>query len=400
MEQPKETPEQQEKRIRKEIQDKMNAEKPEDVPPTLDPSGAKGKKSSDSGMGGMKMYFIIAGISLIIAFLVVTFVGVSGSKFTNNINALNTSITAAQKSVTNLQNSLTNVTNGETTDATNIQAAVNDTNTKLTAVNNQITALQSSTAGIANIQSQLSSFVKTTDLTTELKSYASPDQITALNASLASLQKTLAALQTEVTADEAIITTQAAQIKALQTVTTATTTTNTTTTTTTPVGSVTAAVVPNAFGGGQTMSFAGLPNTTSTPNTESGNFSFSITNSTGATANNIQLAVILETLAGNGTTNSLVDLTQGSYAATVSVSLNGYITSWQQQATGQVGVLGFENVIPSGILANLGTISEPSGNTANPFTVTVTVSITPTATSIPVPSFTIVPLIKVVSYTK
>jgi TolA-binding protein len=378
----KETPEEMEKRVRA----KIKAEQPEDVPPSLDPSSTKVKKA-DGGMGGMMFYVKMAIVAFIISFLVVTFVATSplnaqlktvNTTATSALASANTAIDNAKKA----QASVDSVNASISAVQTSLQTASADTTSKISAINGQISALQNS---IATINNQLKGYATTS----QLSGFISGDQLSAANSTIAALQTTIKTLQAQLATDEANITANQAAIKALQT---------TTTPTTTPTSNkVTAVIVPNTFGGGQTISFASLPNSTSTPNTESGNFNFMITNNTSVTVNNIQMAVILEVLAGNGSTNSLVDLTNVSYAATVAINLNGYITSWTQQSTGQIGVLGFTNVIPSGLLANLGTISQTPGTSA-PYTVTVTITIAPTSTTTPVPSFTIVPMVKVVSY--
>jgi hypothetical protein len=379
----KETPEEMEKRLRA----KIKAEQPEDAPPSLDPSSTKVKKAD----GGMMFYAKMVIVAFIISFLVVTFVA------TSPLNAqLKIVNTTANSALTNANTAIDNAKKAQASvDSVNasmnavqgsLQTANADTTSKISAINGQISALQNS---IATINNQLKGYATTS----QLSGFISSDQLSTANSTIAALQGTIKTLQTQLATDEADIAANQVAIKALQTMTTPTTTP-----TTAPVSNkVTAVIVPNTFGGGQTMPFAALPNSTSTPNTEAGNFNFTITNSTGATANNIQMAVILEVLAGNGSTNSLVDLTNVSYAATVAINLNGYITSWSQQSTGQIGVLGFTNVIPSGLLANLGTISQVPGTSA-PYTVTVTITIVPTSTTTPVPSFTIVPMVKVVSY--
>jgi TolA-binding protein len=394
MEQKKpETVEEMTKRIRDEEKAKISADAPRDVVPTFDVSGSKPKKGG--GAGGWQLYASIAIIALIICFIVNAVLGVSASKFNSTAASFNNQISTINTSVKALQTSVATVTSNQATDEANLKTATTSDASQLASLTSQITALQGSLSNLTGYATtgQFTSLSNSlTSLQNTVNTLSASVQNAPASSALTALQTSVTNLLAEIKVDEAELAVQHTMILALQT-------TTTTTSSTTGTG-LTAVIVPNAFGGGQTVSFNSLPNTTSSPNTELGIFNFSLINNTGATANNIQLAVVLETLAGNGTTNNLVDLTNGSYAATVNVSLNGYITSWTQVVTGQNGVLGFQNTIPTGILANLGTISETSGNTINPFTMTVTVTIAPTTTTIPVPSFTIVPMVKVVSFTK
>lgn len=205
------------------------------------------------------------------------------------------------------------------------------------------------------------------------------------------------ALQTQLAADEAIITTLKQQISTIVTTSTTTTTTAITTTstggTTTGVAGLTATIANTILGTSQTMNF----NSFTASGSQTQNFSFILNNTNAITENNIQLGIILEAVQGATSNPSLLDLT--SYPLTVSVNMNGYITTWSSQSTGQVGVLAFVNTIPGGILAGLGSISL-NGGSSNQYTMNVTIGFTPSATVTSVPAFTVIPVIKVISATK
>ena len=232
----KETPEEMRKRIRAE----MEAENPPDAPPSLDPSNIRAKKSGgDSGMGGMKLYIMIAGISLIIAFLVVTFVATT--PFNKSLKTVNTTAASALTSANTAIASATkaqSAIDGAINDISSLKAAVNDINNRMTTVNTSIKSLQDSIAGIP---AQLKGFVTSS----QVSGFATSDQITAaVNTATTNLQTTITALKAQLTTDEATIATDEAAIKALQAAPTTTTTTTTPTTTpTTP----TAGLVTTSF---------------------------------------------------------------------------------------------------------------------------------------------------------
>jgi TolA-binding protein len=374
----KETPEEMEKRLRA----KFKSEEPADIPPSLDPSGSKVKKEGGGGMGGMKLYAIVAGISFVMALLVVTFMATS--PLTAKVNTVNTSATTALSTANTALDTAKKAqatADSHTAAITAIQAANTDTTNKINTVNGQITSLQGS---ITTINNQFKGFV-TTD---QIKGFVTPDQLTA---QLATLNTTVDALKAQSITDAASIKTLQDSVKALQNGSSGTGGTT--------VTGVTATVIPNAWGTGQMITFGSvLPAGAS--GTETGSFNFAITNATTNTAKNIQLAIGLQNMVGTPTSSNgtLVDLTDPRYAATVTISMsgNGIVSTWTSQSTGVAGILGFVNNVGSGIFASLSSINQVVGTSA-PYTVTVTVTTASTST-LPVPVFTIVPIVKVVSY--
>ena len=382
----KETPEEMEKRIRA----KLKAEMPDDIPqPSLDPSSSKVKKG-DGGTGGMKQYLVPVIISFIISFLVVTFVA------TSPLNAqLKTVNTTATSALTNANTAIANAKSAQATaDSANssagsfqtkLDSANTDTRNKINTLNGQISSLQGSITAINN---QLKGFA-TTD---QVNGFVTTDQLnTQVSTQIATLNTTITALKAQLVTDEATIAANQAAIKTLQNSSSGTGGTTAT--------GVSALVVPNAWGTGQMITFgSALPSGAS--GTETGSFNFTITNVTANTAKNIQLAIGLQNMLGTPTSSNgtLVDLTDSRYAATVTISMsgNGIVSTWTSQSTGVAGILGFVNNVGSGIFASLSSINQAVG-TSTPYTVTVTVTTASTST-IPVPVFTIVPIVKVVSY--
>jgi len=389
MEQKKETPEEMDKRIRAELK----AEAPPPVgnsEPAF--STAKGKSSGGDGFSVFNMKFLAAVfiIGLIVSYLVVTFVGVS--PLTANINTVKKTADTAQASasaaVDAANKAQTTANNATNTAQTNLQTAINTLQGKIDGINASMTTLQGKNYVTPD---QISKFA-TTD---QLSKVATNEQIANLQTQLDALKKQLANDETAIAAIQSSQKTDEAAITKLQTAPT------TTATTTTPVGAgvngVSATIVSNAWGGGQTINF----NPIATTNTsESGSFNFTINNSTTATANNIQLAIGLQSFLGIGSnmTGTPLDLNSPLYNVTVSVNINGSMTVWTSQNTNIIGLLGYENTVASSGWGSFGTISQPVG-TSSPYTVTITVTSGNSTTALQLSSFTIIPIIKVVGFT-
>jgi len=383
--------------------ERPNPNRRPDLPPQLE----NGKSKDIAGIN-MKVLIVMLAIALGASYLMNTLTSVTIKKFNSNgiivgnaITAIQksqgvdeTNITALQTSIANVQTSIKTATDSFNADKGNYQTLQG----QVTQSNTSVTALQTNIANDESLLKTLSTSL--TALQTALGNVnisATQADVATLKSSLTADENTIKTLLAELKVDEAQMTAQESQIAALQS---GITTTTTTTTGTTTQSGVTASIPTNLLGTQQSVTFVGLPNNTSSPNTENGTFTFTISNNTGATANNIQLGIILQTIQGASTSNpTALDLTNASYVATVSVSLNGYITTWATQSTGQAGVLAFVNNIPTGILAGLGTLSQVVG-ISNPYTVNINITIVPTTTSTPVPSFTIIPIVKVIGFTK
>lgn len=347
----------------------MTTDRPASNRPNLSPQPEG--KSKDIGGVNMKVLIVMLAIALGASYLMNTFTSVSIKKYNSNGIVVGNAITAIQKSqgtdesnITAMQTSIANAlttiktaTDSFNADKSNYQTLQSQVNGL--ASNSVITGLQ---ASLNNDESQLNSLsTSLTALQTALGNInvsATQADVATLKSSLTADEATIKALQAELKVDEAQMTTQEAQIVALQGTTTTTTTTGTTT-----ASGLTAIVPATLLGSPQSVQFAPLPNGTTTPNTENGTFTFTLNNSTNATANNIQLGIILQVIQGASTSNpTALDLTDSKYAAVVTVNLNGFITTWSSQVTGQTGVLAFVNNIPSGILAGLGgTLSQVVG---------------------------------------
>lgn len=176
--------------------------------------------------------------------------------------------------------------------------------------------------------------------------------ISALQTSVASLQSTVVMLQSQIT---------------------------TTTASATPVS---VALVPNAFTGSSLISFAGL----NTNSTIGNSFTFNLTNSTGKTITNVQLAIGLELLDSNQ------NVISAGLPITVTLTSSGLSTIWAQQTTGYPYILGFTNTATTGLFGGIGVITQATGTTS--YTINVTVVSGSTA----IPAFYIYPVIKVQSY--
>ena len=368
---PKETPEEMERRLRA----KIKADEPESIPPSLEPANARAKTASSGGMGGMKQYFMMAGIALIVAYLVVTFVAVTPMN-----TSLKTVKTTADAALTSANTAITNANKAQVTadgvanNVSNAQSSVTDLTNKITTINGQISTLQSSIATINN-----QGYVKAS----QIAGMATADQVNALNKTILDLQAASDGLKAQLAIDEANLTAAQVAIKALQTTTTTTPTTTLATTTT--VSNVTTALVGNAFTGSTLLNFTAMPINTAV--TQS--FAFNIINATSASITNVQLAIGLEILDSS---NNVV-MAGLPTDATVTITSGGLATMWVAQSTGYKYLLGFTNTSTSGIFGGIGVITQGVGTTQ--YSVTVTVN---SGATNPVPAFQLYPIVKVVSF--
>ena len=302
---PKETPEEMERRLRA----KIKADEPESIPPSLEPANARAKTASSGGMGGMKQYFMMAGIALIVAYLVVTFVAVTPMN-----TSLKTVKATADAALTSANTAITNANKAQVTadgvanNVSNAQSSVTDLTNKITTINGQISTLQSSIATINN-----QGYVKAS----QIAGMATADQVNALNKTILDLQAASDGLKAQLAIDEANLTAAQVAIKALQTTTT--TTTPTTSTTTTPVAN-SVSVLPAS----QTII---LSNTSTQPFTNA--FSVTIYNNTNKTVYSGQLlfSAQLNVPSPENIVNDLI-LTQGSVTGIISANQTTYMANY------------------------------------------------------------------------
>lgn len=279
---------------------------------------------------------------------------------------------------------------GVASDIAAIKNAQKGDETTLATLSTQVTGLNSQ---FSNFQSSLNTFAKTlADHTTQLSTTPTRAQLDALQNQLNTLKATVEGLPASLKADYngQIATLQTSLTSISQQVTTLANTVNTTGTgntggTTTPTGQVSAVVIGNSFTGSQIMSFlAGVAANT----TSSQSFTYQLTNNTGKSITNIQLAIGLELLDANNT------IIQAGLPSTTSVSLSssGTAVVWSQQTTGIPYILGFANSVPTGIFGGLGVMSQGTGTATYNITVTVTSGVNAT------PAFNVFPIVKVVSF--
>ena len=338
---PKETPEEMERRLRA----KIKADEPESIPPSLEPANARAKTASSGGMGGMKQYFMMAGIALIVAYLVVTFVAVTPMN-----TSLKTVKTTADAALTSANTAITNANKAQVTadgvanNVSNAQSSVTDLTNKITTINGQISTLQSSIATINN-----QGYVKAS----QIAGMATADQVNALNKTILDLQAASDGLKAQLAIDEANLTAAQVAIKALQT-----------TTTTTPVvgTGVSANVAGNVFTGSIVMTF----NPIAVGASASQSLSIQVNNKTGKTLNGLQLALALQSLDSNGV--------QVAFPTTVTVGVSSNVSqfTWATQSTGLNYLLGWVGTTANtGFLGQLNQFSQPTGITT--YTITTTV---------------------------
>ena len=379
MEQKKpETIEEMTRRIREEEKSKLDADKPKDVTPTFDVSGNTRQKKSGGMMNQLGTFGLMAGIAIFVAFIVNAVVGVSASKFNSDISSLNNQISVLNSTLktaqTSLSTSLSAVSGNQTNDESNLKTLTS----KIDSISNQLNAIPNSyatTSQVNSLNSTMSALQNTVNqLQASLQNVPSSSQLT-------SLQNSLNSLQTQLNTDEATIKSQGVLIATLQN---STTTTTTTTTTNSPTN-VTATVLGNVFSGSQLLPFSsGIP----ISGTATTSFQFTLANNTGATINNVQLAIGLETL--NASSTSTITLPPD---ASLAITSSGSAVSWASQGYVQTGLWGFTNNAVSGIFGSIGAISQGTGTT----TYTINITVTAGATN-SISPFNIFPLVKVVSY--
>jgi len=349
----------------------------EDAPPSA--GGAKSK------FGGITTTM---GIVMILVAVVVSYFAVS---------LLTVKPATYNAAIAGLQKSINDVSTAEGKDASAIaqlQTDVKNANNSATSAN-AAAQKASNDAGTANttasgFASQIASLQSTiNDDATKVKALQTVTSgLPVDEGTITDLNNTITKLTAQLATDETNLANAQAAIKVLQTVTTTTPTTTPTTTTptTTPVASlVTATVLGNAFSGSKILAFTDIPLSTTVNQT----FSFTITNATGTTINNVQLAIGLELLDSAGNiisaglpSDSAVTLSSGSLA-----------TIWTQQSTGYKYLLGFTNTSTTGVFGGIGVISQGIGTTT--YSITVTISSGAVNT---IPAFNIFPIVKVVSF--
>ncbi len=216
------------------------------------------------------------------------------------------------------------------------------TSDKLTALQAQVTQLASTVSGLGSNH--------TTDIG-KLK-----DQITALSKSLTELQATVNGTST------------------------------TTNGTTVVSGQVTPTIIGNPFTGVQYLKF----DTTLNGTTATQTLSFQIANGTGKTINNLQLGILLQIFDVNGA--NYYTLPAGTTLGVMAGS-NMMGTIWTEQSTGVSYYRGYTNSALTGMLGNVGAISQNAG--IQTYSVTVSIS-NQMGTSLP--ALVIYPVVKVLSF--
>ena len=346
-----------------------------------EPSGKSGGKLGK--LGDIKTYIISGVITIALIYLMSGYVGVTTKNYNKNNTAMDGEINTINAEIKVMQTDIANI---PTTVNSSVATAMIPVTTQITAIQGNVTTLQNSvsalqsagtTAGtnvtanqndITTIKGQVATIQTSV---TALQTALGNVNTSTLQTSITALQTSLTALQTQLTADEAKIAADQTNITALQTTTTTTTTSGGTTMNNVTVSSISG----NPYYSGSPVLV--YPNIlVGTAVTQS--FSFNITNSGTAaiTAEQLALGFPLYNTARTGVISLPSD-------AVVTVTSQGTNTAWASVSTGQVSVLGYENVIPSGIFASLGQITLAVGQTQ-----TITLNVTVTAgTTNPIGAF-------------
>lgn len=329
--------------------------------------------SSGGGLqmsGGIRQIIIMAIISVIVSFgLAVAWIlpqTESAANFKANIGPIITDITT-----------LKNTQKGD-------EGTIATLSTQITGLSKQVSDLQASLNTLGATVANHTNLINGAPTRAQLD--ALQTQITTLNSKVAALPDS-ATLKADYTAQ--IATVQASLNTVSQKVTELATSLNGTGGgtggTATPAGQVTATVLGNAFTGSQILSYLnGVPATLAS----SQSFSFQLTNNTGKSITNIQLAIGLEVLDAN---NNVLQAGLPT-TTTVTLSSSGTAVVWGQQTTGIPYILGFANTVPTGIFGGLGVLSQSTVNGTYNLTVTVTSGANAT------PAFQLFPIVKVVSF--
>ncbi len=308
-------------------------------------------RRKSSGLGEYLKYIVVGVVILTISI----FAGNSMYAKSADITALKGQITSLQAGVKAAQDGLTTAVGGIPNQINTVVAA------SLSQVNAQI---NTDKATLASLSSQITGNIN--DIA-NLK--ANNSTITNLQLTIASLTKQLSADETTIKTLQDSITNLQNSVLALQPVTG---------TNTSGVSNVTIAIVGNPFTGSTSLVFAPI-----TSSTASQSFSFTVTNNSGKTLNNVQFAIGLQLLdsTGNPITAGLPSGT------TLSISSTGVI--WNSQTTGYSYLLGFTNAAPTGIFGSMGAINIPTGTS----TYSIIVTLTGTTTN----SLSVYPIVKIVN---
>ena len=319
-------------------------------------------ETKPSSTGGLKALLMPGMVALGICLVVVQFwVMPQFDTITKGIQALAGSVNAA------------------TTESAAAKASVATVGTQLTTINNQLTQLNNAN----NAASQEITAIKSREA-----QFLTPEKVAALQTKVDGVATTSSNLANQITQHQATIDSLTKLIATLQSTINGTTTTTTTTggTTTTTTGLVTPTIIGNPFTGVQYLKY----DTFATNTTASQMLSFQINNGTGKTINNVQLGVLLQVYDGSGA--SLYTLPAGTVLSVTSGS-NLLGTIWSEQSTGVSYYRGFTNGALTGILGNIGAISQSPGTQ----TYSVTVAIA-NNTGTNLPAIIMYPVVKVLSY--
>jgi len=218
------------------------------------------------------------------------------------------------------------------------------TSDKLTPLQTQLTQLSSTVTGLGN----------------------QSGEITKLKDQLAALTKTVNDIQSTLNATTSLGTSGAGG--------------------TVVAGQVVPSVIGNPFTGVQYLKY----DTTANNTTNSQTLSFQIANGTGKTINNLQLGLLLQLYDASGA--NLYTFPAGATLG-VQAGSNMLGTIWTEQSTGVSYYRGFTNSALTGMLGNIGALSQTPGVQ----TYSVTVSIT-NYTGATLPTVIMYPVVKVLSF--
>lgn len=366
---PKETVKEMEDRLRKEI----NGEKPESIGSgagsNFDTSGVKTKKTG--GMEGMKLYIIIAVVSLIISFLVTNLVGVSPLNI--KIKAVDDKVTKDQndiaQTITSLGNMQTKLDAAIAGIPSNVSSAIG---TQVSTLQTQFGQLQAQVSGFST--SSNSALQKVNDLASQISTLT--QNITALQTTVGKVNTTqlstdLTAVQTAVTALQTQLAVDEANIQKLQASLPSNSTTGTSGLTSTLNGvTVTLTGTSNWLTGTSGTSGNGsMSLTTSQP---SGTFGITINNTTGAVVSNFQLGlgfVVYDYNNTTGVTTPLAVIPAGS-----TMTDNTFTNIWTITTdTGYTYVFGFQNGVTGNNFLGIGGWSLPVGTSSYTMTFTLVI---------------------------
>lgn len=348
---------------------------------------------------GLLQYIIPIGISVIVAYLLIGYIGVSKGDFTTNITSMNNKLDGTIKTV----NSIADKTNTMVlpADITALQTSLKTVQSSITgfAPNGDVATLRTDVNGLKSSVASLQAVPKVDTSTFATKSdlQALTDKDTAASAAIKALQTTNDATTKALTDANAKVATLTQNVTDLQnTVKTLQTTTPTPTPTPTPtgtgttVGAIAATIIPNSFTGMSSMTLpptpAGLVST--------GTFTIQITNSSSKPLSGVQVAVGLG-LFDNTNPNSPVPFNVPASGVTVSMTTNGNLSMiWTTQTTGVGYILGYINQANTGTFA-FGNLTVPPGVFS--YTQTFMLAVAPPPSTVTVPALIIQPSVKVIS---